>query len=220
MTIRQTSLRGIAERATKDKACKFKSLARMLTEHFLTWCWSLLNKKAAPGVDKVNAKEYEANFQTNIKNLVESVKNRCYKAKFVLRKYIPKADGKLRPLGIPAINDKLLQTGVKIIMEAIYEPDFLPCSYGYRPNRGPQDAIKDISKTLTYGHYHYIVEADIKGYFDNIDHDILMDMLSLRIDDKVFSGLINKWLKAGILDTDGQVIHPDTGTKQGGTISP
>lgn len=220
MNIRQTSLRGIADRAARDKTCRFRSLARLLTEHFLTWCWSFINKKAASGVDKVSAKEYAMNLQTNIKNLVARVKNKCYRAKLVRRQYIPKANGKTRPLGIPTIDDKLLQTGVKVILEAIYEQDFLPCSFGYRPHRGAQDAIKDISNTLTRGKFNYIVEADIKGYFDNIDHQKLLDMLSLRIEDKIFLGLIKKWLKAGILDTDGKIIHPDTGTPQGGIVSP
>ena len=221
MIIRQTEPKGIAEKAIRDKTCRFRSLARLLTEHFLTWCWTFINKRAASGVDKISAREYETNLQTNVKEIVTRVKEKRYKAKLVRRQYIPYASGKLlRPLDISAIDDKLLQTAVKIIMEAIYEQDFLPCSYGYRPYRGAQDAITDISNALTYGRYNYIVEADIKGYFDNIDHKILLDMLSLRIDDKVFTGLIRKWLKAGILDTDGQVINPDTGTPQGEIISP
>jgi len=220
MKIRQTSLRGIADKAARNKTYRFRSLARLLTVSFLIWCWSFLNKNAASGVDKVNAKEYEVNLNTNVEKLIERVKGKRYKAKLVRRQYIPKANGKLRPLGIPAIEDKLLQTGVKVILEAIYEQDFLPCSYGYRPNRSAMDAIKDISKTLTQGRYNFIVEADIKGFFDNIDHNILLDMLSLRVDDKVFTGLIRKWLKAGILETDGKVIHPDTGTPQGGIVSP
>jgi len=220
MNIRQTSLRGIAEKATRNKTHRFRSLARLLTVHFLIWCWSFLNKKAASGVDKVSAKEYGANLNTNAENLVDRVKGKRYKAKLVRRQYIPKTNGKLRSLGIPVVDDKLLQTGVKVILEAIYEQDFLPCSYGYRPNRSAIDAVKDISNVLTKGRYNYIVEADIKGYFDNIDHNILLDMLTLRVDDKVFMGLIRKWLQAGILDTDGKVIHPDKGTPQGGIISP
>lgn len=191
-----------------------------MTVDFLTWCWSFINKRAASGVDRVSAKEYEKVLQENIENLVAQLKGKRYKAKLVRRQYIPKANGKMRPLGIPAISDKLLQTGVKTVLEAIYEQDFLPNSYGYRPKRSATEAVKDISKTLTQGRYNYIVEADIKGYFDNIDHDILLDMLSLRIDDKVFTGLIRKWLKAGILDTDEKVIHPVTGTPQGGIVSP
>jgi group II intron reverse transcriptase/maturase len=123
-------------------------------------------------------------------------------------------------LGIPAISDKLAQMGVKVILETIYEQDFLPCSYGYRPRTGATNALEDLHQELRDGRYHYIVEADIKGYFDNIDHEILLEMLNRRIDDKSFIRLIRKWLKAGILDTDDKVICPATGTPQGGIVSP
>jgi group II intron reverse transcriptase/maturase len=220
MVIRQTSLRGIANKAAVQKTYRFRSLARLLTVDFLLFNWGSINKKAASGIDNVSAREYEENLQENIENLVDCLKGNRYKAKLVQRHYIPKANGKMRPLGIPAIDDKVLQTGVKAILEAIYEQDFLPCSYGYRPHRGAKDAIKDLYQELSRGKYNYIVEADIKGYFDNIDHTHLLNMLALRIDDKRFLGLIRKWLKAGILDIDGQIIHPETGTPQGGIVSP
>jgi len=216
----QTSLRGIANKATQDKTYRFRSLARMLTVRFLLWCWTSINKKAAYGVERISATEYEVKLLTNVKELVSQLKENRYKAKLIKRKYIPKGKGKLRPLGIPVISDKLVQTGAKIILESIYEQDFLPCSYGYRPKVGATNAVENLHKEHRSGQYHYIVEADIKGYFDNIDHDILLDMLNLRIDDKRFISLIRKWLKAGILDTTGQVINPATGTPQGGIISP
>ncbi len=215
-----TSLQGIAAKAARDKSYRFRSLARLLTVSFLLWCWKLINKRAAAGVDKVTANEFEVELLTNVEDLVEQLKGNRYKAKLVRRQYIPKDNGKLRPLGIPAISDKILQTGVKAILESIYEQDFLPCSYGYRPKTGATNAVEDIYKQLRSGQYHYIVEADIKGYFDNIDHNALIEMLNQRIDDKRFIRLIQKWLKAGILDTDDKVICPATGTPQGGIVSP
>ena len=160
------------------------------------------------------------NLLANIRELAETVKAGRYRARWVLRRYIPKLKGKLRPLGIPAIADKLLQTAVAKILEAIYEADFLPCSYGYRPGVGALDAVRELSRTLEQGLYHYVVEADIQGFFEHIDHDRLLAMLAERIDDQPFLRLIRKWLKAGILETDGQVMHPATGTPQGGTVSP
>jgi group II intron reverse transcriptase/maturase len=121
---------------------------------------------------------------------------------------------------VPAVADKLLQIGVSKILEDIYEQDFLGCSYGYRPGIGVLDAVRDVSAALRTGPYHFVVEADIRGFFDKIDHGILVELLQKRIDDKPFLRLIRKWLKAGILETDGKVIHPETGSPQGGIVSP
>ena len=218
--MKQTSLQGIANKATQDKTYRFRNLFGMLTVGYLFWCWDFINRKAIAGVDGIDAQAYEENLLPNIEQLVKQVKENTYRAKLVLRKYIPKADGKLRPLGIPAIADKLLQRGVAKILEAIYEQDFLACSYGYRPRIGALRAVKDLSSELRSGKYHSVVEADIKSFFTHINHDLLLDMLAKRIDDKRFLNLIRKWLKAGIMETDGQVTHPVTGTPQGGVVSP
>ena len=218
--MKPASLLGIANKASLDKGHRFRNLFGLLNVWFLGWCWQFVNLKAASGIDRISAREYKANLWENIKGLAEAVRNLSYRARMVLRKYIPKLNGKLRPLGIPAIADKLLQIAVSKILEAIFEQDFLACSYGYRPGKGVLDAVRDLSAALRSGQYHYIVEADIKGFFDNIDHDLLMEMLEKRIDDKKFLRLIRKWLKAGILDIDGQVINPETGTPQGGIVSP
>ena len=216
----QTSLQGIAKRAASHRRHRFGNLYELLNEVNLLWCWRFLRKDAAPGVDKVDHQEYEAHLGSNVHDLVERLKRKAYHAKLVRRRYIPKLNGKLRPLGIPATEDKLVQTAVAKILESIYEQDFLAMSYGYRPGRGPRDAVRDLTDELQFGKYHWIVEADIKGFFDHIDHQWMIRMLEERIEDKAFLNLIRKWLKAGILDSDGQVVHPVTGTPQGGIVSP
>lgn len=216
----QTSLRRIANKAAKNKTHRFQNLISLLTVSFLLGCWPLVNKRAAAGVDRVNAMQYALNLEDNVMSLVGSVKGGWYRAKLILRKYIPKLNGKMRPLGLPAMADKLLQIAVVKILEAIYEQDFLPCSFGYRPKTGALQAIKTLTEKLKGGVYVTVVEADIKGFFDNINHDLLMNLLKQRIDDKPFLKLILRWLKAGILDTDGKVIDPITGTPQGGIVSP
>lgn len=217
----QTSLRGIAKRAKEQKKHRFGNLFEMLDEEFLLDCWRYIRKDAAYGADRVSAREYEENLEENIRQLVERLKRGSYKARLIRRRYIPKDDSKTeRPLGILVTEDKLLQLAVKRILEAIYEQDFLRCSYGYRPEVGALDAVDKLTVKLQFGRYNFVVEADIKSYFDSIDHDWLIRMLEERIDDQTLLRLIKKWLKAGVLDTDGKVIHPVTGTPQGGIISP
>ena len=216
----QTSLLGIANKARSDKRYRFRNLYRELNEELLLDSWRLLRKDAALGVDQVSAAEYEANLAENIRQLVERLKRKSYRAKLVRRHYIPKGDGGKRPLGIPATEDKLLQLAVKRLLEAIYEQDFLTCSYGYRPRVGALEAVDQLTVKLQFGAYHQIVEADIKGFFDNLSHEWLRRMLAERIDDEAILRLIKKWLKAGVLDTDGKVLSPEGGTPQGGIISP
>lgn len=216
----QTSLLAIANKAKSDKRYRFRNLYRELNEELLLDSWRLLRKDAALGVDRVSAAEYEANLEANIKQLVERLKRKRYRARLVRRHYIPKGKGGMRPLGIPATEDKLLQLAVKRLLEAIYEQDFLSCSYGYRPLVGARRAVDELRVKLQFGGYHHLVEADIKGFFDNLSHQWLMRMLAERIDDEPFLRLIKKWLKAGVLDTDGKVLRPESGTPQGGIISP
>jgi RNA-directed DNA polymerase len=216
----QTLLLGIANKAKNQKEHRFGNLYEMLNEENLLDCWRYIRKDAAYGVDRVSAQEYGRNLKGNISDLVERLKRKRYRAKLIRRRYIPKGEGKFRPLGIPALEDKLLQLAVARILQAIYEQDFMRCSYGYRPNIGALEAVDKLTVKLQFGHYNYIVEADIKGFFDNMDHDWMIRMLEERIEDKALLRLIRKWLKAGVLETDGKVIHPATGTPQGGIISP
>ena len=216
----QTSLRGIAIKARADGKHRFQNLYRWLNAPFLHACWKDLNKDAASGVDEVTAQAYEENLTANIQSLAERLKTKRYRAKLVRRCYIPKENGKERPLGIPALEDRLVQLACAKLLTAIFEADFLDNSYGYRPCRSAKDAVNDLRFNLQFGKYGYIVEADIKGFFDHMDHEWLLRMLKERIDDAAFLNLIRKWLKAGILDTDGMVINPQTGTPQGGIVSP
>jgi RNA-directed DNA polymerase len=216
----RTSLQGISTKARLNKKHRFKDLYGMLTERFLTESWFELNRKSAPGYDRVTATEYSADLQNNIENLVTTLKEKRYRAKLVRRKDIPKGNGKTRSLGIPTIEDKLLQKSVARILNAIYEQDFLQSSFGYRPKIGAGDAVQNVTTNLQRRKFSYIIDADIKGFFNNINHEWLIKMLEQRIDDKAFIRLIRKWLKAGILTPENQVMHPVAGTPQGGIVSP
>ena len=215
----QTSLRGIAEQAKKDKRRRFTNLTQILTYQYLIENFSLLNKKAATGIDGITHREYAKDLKQNITNLLERVRAGKYRARFVRRKHIKKPNGKLRPLGIPTTEDKLLQAALAQILGAIYEQDFSNASYGYRPGRGPKQAIRDLTDQLKEK-YSYIVEADIKGFFDHLNHEWLMKMLDLRVGDGTVKRLIRKWLKAGVVAEDGHIFKPVEGTPQGGVISP
>ena len=215
-----TFLQGIAEKAQSQQRYRFRNLYGMLNEELLKESWREIKKHAAYGVDQISAQDYEQHLEENIRDLVERLKQKRYRAKLVKRHYIPKGNGKLRPLGIPAVEDKLLQVAATRLLAAIYEQDFLPYSYGYRPGVGALDAVDNLTVKLQFGRYKYVVEADIKGFFDNMDHDWMIRMLGERIEDCAFLGLIRKWLQAGILDTTGAIIQPTTGTPQGGVVSP
>ena len=215
----QTSLWGIAKRAKENSKHRFGNLYSLLNESNLRWCFSQLNRNAAPGIDKTDWKAFKADLAENVRYIATHLKEKRYKAKLIRRRYIPKADGKQRPLGIPVIGDKLVQTAVALILSAIFEQDFLACSHGYRRGKGPQKAALELSQRLHRGRFRWVYDADIKGFFDNIDHDWLMKMLEQRIEDRAFLDLIRKWLKAGILEEDAKVVYPVTGTPQGGVVS-
>lgn len=182
----------------------------LLNTEMLHLAWKGLNKSSAIADDDITVKSYGKELDANLERL----------AKLIKRRFIPKSNGKKRPLGIPALEDKLVQKAVAMILTEIYEHDFLDCSYGYRPGKGAKYAISDLAFQFQFGVFGYVVEADIKSYFDTINHDQLMAILERRINDQAFLGLIRKWLKAGILHPDGHVEHPVTGTPQGGIVSP
>jgi RNA-directed DNA polymerase len=215
----QTTLWGITKRAKEDTRHRFGNLYSLLNEKNLRWCFGQMNRKAAPGVDGIDWQSFETNFEENIGELATSLKEKRYKARLIRRRNIPKPGGKARPLGILVIGDKLVQTAAAKILTSIYEEDFLPSSHGYRRGKGPQKAALKLGEQIHRGPYGWVFDADIKGFFDNIDHDWMIRMLEHRIADQTFLRLIRKWLKAGILEEDGKVIYPVTGTPQGGVIS-
>ena len=214
------ALRGIARKAKQQPTYRFRDLSRCLNEDHLRHAFSKMNKKSASGVDNMSHSDYQNNFDENVEDLIGRLKRQSYKARLVKRKHIPKSPGKTRPLGLPVLEDKLLQTTASDILGAIYEQDFHDFSYGYRPKRGARQCADDLAVRMQFGRFGYVVEADIKGFFNHIDHDVLLEFIALRVDDKRFLRLISKWLKAGILEENGEIQYPEEGTPQGGSISP
>ena len=216
----KTTLLSIAIKAHTHPKHRFQNLYGMLDADFLNQSWGQLNKKAAAGIDGISIAKYQSKLPENIQRLSQQLRNKSFRAADIKRVFIPKANGKQRPLGLPTVDDKLVQQGVSQILQNIWEQDFLPNSYGYRPNKSAHKAIHSLRLNLQFKGYGYIVEADIKGFFDNMNHDWLMRMLEQRIDDKSLLGLIRQWLKARIKSPDGCFNKPETGTPQGGVISP
>lgn len=216
----ETKLQRIAEKARKDSGCRFTSLFHLMNVEMLRECFRRLRKDAAAGIDKVTKAEYEENLEENLAVLVEKLHRMAYIPQSVRRVYISKpGSDKKRPLGIPALEDKLVQAGLARLLTAIYEQDFIKDSYGFRPGRSCHDALRALSCEVEGGQVHYVVDADIKGFFDNVDHEWMMKFLGHRIADKRVLRYVMRFLKAGIME-DGVVSASDKGTPQGGLISP
>ena len=209
----------IALKAKEDPKCKFTSLVHLLTEDFLKECFRELKRGKSPGIDGVTVTEYDEQLDENIADLIVRLKAKQYKPKPVLRVYIPKPNGDKRPLGIPAVEDKIVQMALKKILEAIFEQDFMDTSYGFRPNRSCHDALKKIDKTIMTGPVNFVVDMDISKFFDTVDHKRLMECLKQRIMDSTMLQLISRFLKSGIME-EGVYCETDQGTPQGGVLSP
>ena len=177
------------------------------------------NRKKATGADGVDKAQYDENVEENIRQLVERMKKFQYKPQPARRTYIPKANGKLRPLGIPAYEDRLVQGVMAKALNEVYEPRFLDCSYGFRPGRSAHDVVGYINQTIMIHKVNYVLEADIKGFFDNVDHDWLMKFLEHDIQDRNFLRYVKRFLIAGIMEGT-EIKDSDRGTPQGGLISP
>lgn len=216
----ETKLDRIAEIAKRRPNERFTSLAHLLDEEMLRKCHKEINGNKATGIDRVTKGEYEQELDSNIKDLVAKLKRRAYRPQPARRVNIPKpGTDKTRPLGILAYEDKIVQRGMAKVLNAIYEQYFLDFSYGFRPNRSCHDALKRLNIIIECRKTNYIVDADIKGFFDNVDHEWMMKFISHRIADPRFQQLIRKTLKAGYMEEN--IIHEtEGGTTQGGLISP
>lgn len=218
-----STLIALNRKAIEDKNHRFKDLYRLIDLQMLYTSYRSLQRNAAPGVDGVTYEDYESNVDERLRTLLDRLKSKRYRAQPVRRHYIPKGNtGKQRPLGIPALEDKIVQHAASQILERIYEADFSEHSWGYRRGKpGAREASKELARTLDCGTYRWIVEADIKSFFDEVDHEWLTRMLEQRINDRAFIGLIRKWLKAGVLEPGANRAEAsETGTPQGGIISP
>lgn len=215
-----TKQQRIAELARREPKVTFTSINHYLDLKWLTEAYRRLNKQSAPGVDGMRVSEYGLNLKQNLDGLLERAKSGKYFAPPVKRTYVPKeGDPKGRPIGMPATEDKLLQRGTVMLLEPIYEQEFLDCSYGYRPGRSAHDALEALWRRGMNSSVRWIVELDIMKFFDTMNHSHLREFLQQRIRDGVVMRLIGKWLNAGVLEA-GELTYPADGTPQGGSISP
>jgi group II intron reverse transcriptase/maturase len=214
-----TKLTRITELAKQRPRVKLQTLIHAIDEESLKAAHRVLSAEKAVGVDAVTKEEYGEKLEENIDDLLGRMKRQAYKPQPVKRVYIPKADGKKRPLGIPAYEDKLVQKALNEILTVIYELEFLDCSYGFRPGRSCHEALKEVTRILESKKVNYVVDADIKGFFDNVDHEWMMKFLQDRIQDPNLLRLIQRFLKAGVIEANVEY-ETDTGTPQGGVISP
>jgi RNA-directed DNA polymerase len=215
-----TKQQRIAELAKQAPQRGFTSLAHHIDLHWLYQAYLRTRKDGAPGVDGQTADDYAAHLQDNLRSLLERAKSGTYRAPPVRRVHIPKGTGsETRPIGVPTFEDKVLQRAVVMVLEAVYEQDFLDCSYGFRPGRSAHQALDALWQNTMRVGGGWILEVDIQQFFDTLDRSHLRELLRQRIRDGVLLRLIGKWLQAGVLE-EGGVTHPEAGTPQGGVVSP
>ena len=218
-----STLSALARKAEGDEKHRFRSLYRLIDLQMLYESFRGLKRSAAPGLDGVTVADYEKDLDENLRSLHRRLIEKRYRAQNVRRRYIPKPGSKkLRPLGIPSLEDKIVQRAASQILESIFEADFSDRSIGYRKGKpGARDANYQLARELYPGTCRWVVEADIRSFFDDVDHDWLVRMLEQRVEDRAFIGLVRKWLKAGVLEPGADdPLMPDAGTPQGGVISP
>jgi group II intron reverse transcriptase/maturase len=212
-------LAGVRKAAKEHQEMKFTALLHHLTVGLLRESFYALKRKAAPGTDGMTWQGYETGLEGRLADLHGRVHRGAYRAQPSRRVYIPKADGRQRPLGVAALEDKIVQQAVVTILNAIYEEDFLGFSYGFRPGRSPHQALDALSYALTRKHVNYVLDADIRGFFDSISHAWMLQFVQHRVADRRILRLIQKWLKAGVME-EGEWSETEMGTPQGAVISP
>ena len=215
----ETGVGFIAQRAAREPQAEFNNLIHHISSDSLKANFYELGRNRAPGVDNVSWQEYEANLDANIDSLLERMKRMSYRPQPVKRVYIPKDNGGKRPLGLPAIEDKLAQRTMSKIMEAIYEQDFYEFSYGFRSQRNCHQALKRVGEIINFKPINHVKEADNKGFFDNVGHDRLMELIRKRITDEKFLRYLVRFLKSGYVES-GVLKEAKQGTPQGGNLSP
>src|SRR6266581_3722265 len=214
-----TDINRIAELAKEDPKRQFSSIAHLITVAKLYKAFRSLRRDASAGIDGVTYAEYETNAEENIRQLHQRLKEGKYRAQPLRRVYIPKEDGKQRPISIPALEDKIVQKVAVDLLSAIYEQDFLDCSYGFRAGRGQHQALDEVGRIICTRPLGWILEIDIRSYFDSIVRSALVEMIEERVTDGSVLRLIGKWIQVGVIE-DGRLLVSETGTGQGQPISP
>ena len=214
-----TRLLKIAELARKAPEMVLLTLSHYIDETFLREAHRRTRKDGAPGVDGLRADAYGVNLEENLRTLLKRFKEGSYQAPPVRRGYVPKGKNSQRPIGIPTFEDKVLQRAVAMVLSAVYEEDFLDCSYGFRPGRSAHQALDALWKTVMSMRGGFVIEVDISSYFDKISHHHMRAILDQRVRDGVLRKIIHKWLKAGVME-DGNISYPESGSPQGGVVSP
>jgi RNA-directed DNA polymerase len=209
----------VAERAKREPEAVFHSLAHLIDVQALERAYGRLRNGAAVGVDGITKEQYGQDLEPRLKGLHERLKAKRYRHQPILRVHIPKDKGKTRPIGISATEDKIVQGALREVLEAIYEQEFLECSYGFRPGRSAHDAIRALNRAVHRGEVSWVIEADIQSYFDSVDRKALLELIRLRVADGSLLRLIGKCLHVGVLDGE-EFSKPETGTAQGSVLSP
>lgn len=215
-----TGLHKVAERAKREPATRFHSLAHLIDEEVLAGAFARLRSDAAIGVDGITKEQYGQDLRTNLRGLLERLKTKRYRHQPIRRVHIPKEKkGQTRPIGISATEDKVVQNALRAVLEAVYEQDFLDCSYGFRPGRSAHDAVRALTRAVNAGEANWILEFDVASFFDSVCRSQLLEILRARVADGSLLRLIGKCLHVGVLDGE-EFTEPSEGTVQGSTLSP